>query len=235
MSTLFPWTCPYCERAATITDSCFSRSNHRFNHTNKLGDLILETSVIVCPNPSCSEYAFECSVYPGGVNPSTGLWQKQGDPVDIWRIKPDSMARHFPDYIPTAILEDYRESCAIRDLSPKASATLSRRCLQGMIRDYWKISKKRLVDEIDALDGKIDKLTWDAIDAVRKIGNIGAHMEKDIDLMLDVDPAEAGLMIGLIESLLKDWYVARHDREQHLAHLKQAAVQKATDKKGKAP
>jgi len=104
-----------------------------------------------------------------------------------------------------------------------------------MIRDYWKISKKRLVDEIDALDGKIDKLTWDAIDAVRKIGNIGAHMEKDIDLMLDVDPAEAGLMIGLIESLLKDWYVARHDREQHLAHLKQAAVQKATDKKGKAP
>jgi hypothetical protein len=42
-----------------------------------------------------------------------------------------------------------------------------------MIRDFWKITKPRLIDEIDALKDKVDPETWDAIDSVRKIGNIG--------------------------------------------------------------
>lgn len=83
---------------------------------------------------------------------------------------PASSATPFPDYVPLAIRQDYEEACAIRDLSPKASATLSRRCLQGLIRDYWKIVKSRLVDEINALEDKVDPDTWAAIDAVRKIG-----------------------------------------------------------------
>lgn len=61
-------------------------------------------------------------------------------------------------------------------------------------------------------------MTWDSIEAVRKIGNIGAHMEKDINVIVDVDPEEAGLLIGLIESLIDDWYVTRHQRaERHSA------------------
>ena len=45
--------------------------------------------------------------------------------------------------------------------------------------------------EIDAIKDKVDPLTWKSIDATRKIGNIGAHMEKDINLIVDVDPKEA--------------------------------------------
>jgi hypothetical protein len=140
---------------------------------------------------------------------------------------PSSEAVVFPDYVPKAILDDYSEACLIRDLSPKASATLSRRCLQGIIRDFWRVSKARLVDEIEAIKDKVDPLTWDAIDAVRHIGNIGAHMEKDINVMIDVDPQEAGLLIGLIETLIKDWYVLRHQRTEHL----RAIVELSDDKK----
>ncbi|HXC44108.1 MAG TPA: DUF4145 domain-containing protein [Candidatus Dormibacteraeota bacterium] len=104
----------------------------------------------------------------------------------------------------------------IRDLSPKASATLSRRCLQGIIRGFWGVSKARLVDEIEAIKDKTDPLTWNAIDAVRKIGNIGAHMEKDINIIVDVDPDEAQLLIELIEILVKEWYIAKHQREESL-------------------
>ena len=43
----------------------------------------------------------------------------------------------------------------------------------------------------------------DAIDAVRKIGNIGAHMERDINLIVDIDPNEAAILIGLIELLFQ--------------------------------
>jgi hypothetical protein len=83
-----------------------------------------------------------------------------------------------------------------------------------MIRDYHGISKARLIDEIEAIKSCVDPLTWRAIDGVRSIGNIGAHMERDINVVVDVDPEEARLLLGLIETLVDDWYIARHEREK---------------------
>jgi hypothetical protein len=74
----------------------------------------------------------------------------------------------------------------------------------------------RLVDEIKAIKDKIDPQTWAAIDAVRNIGNIGAHMEKDINTIVDVDPDEAALLSRLIETLIDEWYVRRHERAKQL-------------------
>jgi len=44
-------------------------------------------------------------------------------------------------------------------------------------------------------------------------------MEKDIDLIIDVELKEAQLLIGLIEILIKDWYIAKHEREKHLESI----------------
>jgi len=104
-----------------------------------------------------------------------------------------------------------------------------------MIRDFWGISKARLIDEIGELQDKIDPTTWAAIDAVRGVGNIGAHMEKEINLIVDVDPDEAQQLIGLIEFLLKDWYVGRHEREEHMKRVIALGAAKAAAKKGTAP
>jgi hypothetical protein len=163
---------------------------------------------------------------------STGPDKFSPKPLQMWNLIPPSRAKVFPDYVPQPIRDDYVEACAIRDLSPKASATLSRRCLQGMIRDFWKIVKARLLDEIEALEDKVDAQTWAAIDAVRKIGNIGAHMEKDINVIVDVDPNEAQVLIELIELLVKDWYVVRHDREERLKSIVQVAKAKDAAKTG---
>jgi hypothetical protein len=135
----------------------------------------------------------------------------------------------LPGYIPAPILADYKEACLIADLSPKASATLSRRCLQGMIRDFWGVSKARLIDEIEAIKDKVDNLAWQAIEGVRKIGNIGAHMERDINVIVDIDPNEAQLLIGLIETLVDDWYVVRYERQQRLTKIVAAADAKKPD------
>jgi hypothetical protein len=132
--------------------------------------------------------------------------------------------------MPKQILDDYIEACEIRDLSPKASATLCRRCLQGMVRDFWSISKSRLKDEIDELKGKVDAGTWEAIDAVRQIGNIGAHMEQGVNLIIDVEPEEAQLLIDLIETLFKSWYIDRHDREERNKALKELVDKKKVEK-----
>lgn len=211
----FLWTCPFCNRGATITDSNFSSNDFVFNDNNKDGSLILRTSVTTCPNKECREYELKANLFRR--DPHTG--RSFGGAFLHWQLRPSSSAKVLPEYVPRPIIDDYTEACIIRDLSPKASATLSRRCLQGIIRDFWGISKNRLVDEINELKTKIDPATWQAIDAVRNIGNIGAHMEKDINLVIDVEPEEAQLLIGLIEILLKDWYVARHERQAHLAGI----------------
>lgn len=88
------------------------------------------------------------------------------------------------------------------------------------------------MDEIEAIREKVDAVTWSAIDAVRHIGNIGAHMEKDINLILEVDEEEAGLLIGLIETLVMEWYVARHERERRMTSLIAASEAKKSLKAG---
>ncbi len=219
METPFPWNCPYCNHNATITHSNYSTESHEFDHNNKEGHLKLITKAIVCPNAKCKEYAISASLHKCTIHPRTGNWNHETQPLLHWNMKPRSQAKVFPSYIPKAIVEDYEEACLIRDLSPKASATLSRRCLQSIIRDFHGITKKRLVDEIEALQEVIDPLIWQAIDAVRSIGNIGAHMEKDINLIIEVEPQEASALIGLIEILLKDWYVARHEKQKQLQRI----------------
>jgi len=123
----------------------------------------------------------------------------------------------------------------MRDLSPKASATITRRCIQGIIRDFCGIARKRLLDEIDELRRRVDAGqappgvqpdTVGAIDDVRHIGNIGAHMEADINVIVDVDPDEAQILIELTELLFKEWYVTREQRRQGIAKLRSIAEEK---------
>jgi hypothetical protein len=104
-----------------------------------------------------------------------------------------------------------------------------------MIRDFCGISKERLVDEINELrdqvrSGKappgVQPDTLVAIDQVREMGNIGAHMEADINVITDVDPEEAQILIDLVELLFEDWYVARNDRTKRLAKIRSIAEEK---------
>jgi hypothetical protein len=228
MAIKFSWSCPYCNRDATITESNYSRDVHWFEKDNKDGDSALVTEVIICPNQSCKEYVITGSLHSTYWDTSHKI---NKDARLSWSMKPSSLAKQFPSYIPAAIIADYEEACLISNLSPKASATLSRRCLQGIIRDYFGGKKGRLVDEINAIQEKIDPITWEAIDSVRSIGNIGAHMEKDINLIIDVEPKEAQLLIGLIEIIIKDWYVAKHERQKHLESIIGVAGAKAEEKK----
>jgi hypothetical protein len=233
MTTNFSWTCPYCDKIATITDNNVSISTHFFNQGNKFGLLGIRSSIVVCPNGRCREFTIMAELLKAKRDANYNSLIEPA--IEDWKLRPRSASRPFPSYIPQVILDDYKEACLIVNDSPKASATLSRRCLQGIIRDFWKISKPRLIDEIKELEDKIDASTWRAIDGVRSVGNIGAHMEKDINLIVDVDPAEANTLIGLIEFLLKDWYIARHDRQEHMQKVIDLAKSKADAKKTPPP
>lgn len=194
------WTCPYCNRACTLQESDIRYLTDKVYLSEEHGSVYGNIQFKICPNPECRKITIASRVWEWD-----SIKQKAEKQLHEWFLLPESNAKPFPDYIPQQLRDDYQEACLIRYKSPKASATLSRRCLQGIIRDFWGIKKNRLVDEINELEAKVDAKTWQAIDSVRHVGNIGAHMEKDVNLIIDVDSEEAGLLIWLVETLFEEW------------------------------
>lgn len=226
------FTCPFCSKVMAVNENTLhsyvlsfkdygSNTDDYFDPgryerlINKPEQTTLEVKFYKCP--SCDKVTI--------IADGKGLLSEKQ-----YFIHPTSNAKQFPEYVPEAIRNDYEEACEILYHSPKASATLSRRCLQGMIRDFHGISKSRLIDEINALKSLIPAPQWSAIDAVRKLGNIGAHMEKDVNTIVDVEPEEAEKLIKLIELLIDKWYIARYDEEQLYQELIGINVEKQTQK-----
>lgn len=235
----FSWVCPHCGQGATIREQDICSADSVLYIENTDGYRCLTSVFIVCPNAECGRFSLSATLRELAVPFSPG---ESGRPIFTerpiikqWNLIPESKAKRFPRYIPKPILDDYGEACLIRELSPKASATLSRRCLQGIIRDFWqgKITPGKLAKEIEQLKDKVDDNTWQAIDGVRSVGNIGAHMEEDINVIVDVEPEEAQLLVELIEILLKDWYIARQQKRLHLEAIQKLSQHKESVRKAK--
>jgi len=223
----FNWVCPFCGTATTITDSNYTHASVQIGtKQSKFDRCGFAYRAIACPNATCKELYLEVGLHRSGI--SDGQYRLgEAFQGEFWKLRPESIAKPQPDYIPEEIRKTYREACRIVSLSPKASATLSRRCLQGMIRDFWDVSDRpNLYQEIEAIHDRVDPDTWDAIDAVRTVGNIGAHMEKDVNLIVDVEDNEAELLVGLIETLFADWYVSREKRRERNQAIKKMAKNK---------
>jgi len=217
------WQCPYCLHYAVVTVDVRATNEVRLMDSSD-GPTDLSIDHYVCPNPKCRRMSL--SVLLRKLVKRGNLAPTVVGSIQYWRLRPSSRAKPQPDYIPQQIRSDYEEACLICDLSPKASATLSRRCLQGIIRDFHGIARPKLAHAIDAIQDMVDADMWGAIDAVRRVGNIGAHMEQDVNVIVDVEPEEAELLTSLIEQLFREWYVWRHQRQQKLGQLKAIAEEK---------
>lgn len=211
------YVCPYCGHAQAYNTKSHDWTNAGF---------ITHYSSRISKYESCSYkvHSFECSNKQCGKICVTTTNLSNNAQHDLL---PDFTCIHFPDYIPQQIRDDYEEAVSIIDKSPKASATLFRRCLQGMIHDFWGIHEKNLNAEITKLKDEVTPSQWNAIDGLRRIGNIGAHMEADVNTIIDIEPNEAKSLQKLIELLLEKWYINRYEEEQLYADI----VKTAEDKK----
>ena len=232
------WQCPFCQHHATVDQSDYRFYNNRFTVDNKYGELVFATMVVACPNPDCKEVTLTAVMaepkYPDA-HPAMNNYQVPGRNLRSWELIPASRAKPMPAYIPASIVQDYNEACAIESLSPKASATVARRCVQQVIRGFFSVSKAKLYDEIQEIKGRVSPETWEAVDALREVGNIGAHAEKDINIIVDVEPGEAAALIRLVEILIEETYIARHRRRDELDAVKKIAAAKKAAKGGPAP
>jgi len=214
----FHWTCPFCGQVAEIAAGQFHGFNWPIRHpkANSGAHRIIDGKAIFCPNPKCQRTEITLHLFIG--LPSTPTIVK-GNLIRSWTLEPESKARSFPDYVPAAIRKDYEEAWLIKEQSPNAAAVLARRALQAMIRDSKKIQKSRLIDEINELQHLVDADVWKAIDSVRRVGNMGAHIEADLESVKNVTLKEASELLWLIDFLITQWYVAPHDLAQRLKHI----------------
>ena len=140
----------------------------------------------------------------------------------------------LPKEVPEEFAEVYREACVVLSDSPKASAALSRRCLQRLLREKAHVKQSNLTNEIQEVidSGNLPSYIVEAIDAVRKIGNYTAHLIKSerTGEIVDVEPGEADWNLDVLEALFNYYFVqpATIKRKREILNLKL----KETDKKG---
>lgn len=127
------------------------------------------------------------------------------------RIYPLAAVRNLGPEVPPTYVADFSEACSVQELSPKASAALSRRLLQRLLRDEHAISPGNLAQEIEAFIHKpgLPSHLGEEVDAIRNIGNFAAHPMKSSQAgeLVDVEPDEVEWQLEVLEALLDYTFV----------------------------
>lgn len=137
---------------------------------------------------------------------------KPGHDTQTILVRPRGSSRPpCPVEVPKEFAEDYTEACLVLPDSPKASAALSRRCLQNILREIAKVKHGNLADELQQVidSGTLPSYLVEVVDAVRNIGNFAAHPTKSEKTgeILPVEPGEAEWNLDVLEALFDFYFV----------------------------
>jgi len=188
-----------------------------------------------CPNPKCGKYVIYLV---NGESPlPIGIWGFRGFDSVKKRIMvhPKGSSRPpVPTDVPPMFANDYTEACLTLSDSPTASAALSRRCLQNLLREKANVKYGNLADEIEEVisSGTLPSYLVEIIDAVRNVGNFAAHPLKSQKTgeILPVEPTEAEWNLSVLEALFDFYFVL-----PEIVKEKRAALDKKLKEAGKKP
>jgi hypothetical protein len=159
--------------------------------------------------------------------------------LQVWRMVYPIGASRGPisPEVPSQIADDYIEACNVLPISPKASAALSRRCLQNILHASG-YKARDLATEIDLLLNEADpkkaipQRLRDTIDGIRNFGNFGAHPINDKTALqiIEVDDHEADWCLEILEECFEHFYVG-----PAIARERKAALDAKLTGAGKPP
>lgn len=139
------------------------------------------------------------------------------------RVYPMHIDRISDSRIPERYRKEYNEANSIMFASPKASATLSRRLLQQVIQQEYNIKRQNLEREIDEFIQltEIPSHIRGAVDAIRHVGNFGAHANKYLNTgeIVDVEPGEADWLLEVLEEILISTFVSKQEEMERKEQL----------------
>jgi hypothetical protein len=163
---------------------------------------IIDTSIC----PKCGKvnvYLSQGKTGPAGVT-------KDNESEEILLYPKYSPKYLAPKEAPQDIQDDYYQACLIGEISPVASAALSRRCFRKIIRDKGGVihdvfsKEMQQVLQSKALPTQLHK----QIDTLRTLHNYAAHpvFDKNPAILVNVKPIEAELWIEVLNSILQIYY-----------------------------
>lgn len=167
---------------------------------------------MTCPNLECKKFIVRLAN-------GSRIKNIHGTPTNnIEKLTEDRLVRPVTSSRPPVAKEveamfssDYNEACLVLGFSPKASAALSRRCLQNLLREKAGVKKGDLAREIqEVIDSKsLPGYLAENIDAIRNIGNFAAHPQKSTATgeIIDVEPGEAEWLLDVLEMLFDFYFV----------------------------
>ena len=146
---------------------------------------------------------------------------------DSWvLVEPKVISRApLPTEVPPRFANDYKEACLTIADSPKASAALSRRCLQNLLKEKAGTTRNNLAGQIDEVicSKQLPSYLSEALDAVRNIGNLAAHpiKNKSTGQIVEVEPGEAEWNLDTLEGLFDFYFVQPQILKRKRAKLNQ--------------
>src|SRR6266481_273855 len=165
--------CPHCGKA--FHDSWHEVEIQGNPHTSPI--LVWRTNSKICQ--ACLNSVLNLRKY------QLNLPQPGVTLVEEFRVFPiNTFRKPTPNEIPPDIKEDYEEACKVLSISNKASAALSRRCLQAILQAQG-YCQRDLAVQIDALLNEQDptkaipSAVRETVDVIRNFGNFAAHRITD--------------------------------------------------------
>lgn len=129
------------------------------------------------------------------------------------------------DAIPQQYIDLYRESEQVNEISPRASATLSRYLLQMMLHEELQISERNLEEEIKELE-KVPNVPSELVtmlQVMRRISNFGAHPKKSThsNEIVEVEMGESEVMLELLAELFDYIFVKPNQQKEFLKNIEE--------------
>lgn len=126
-------------------------------------------------------------------------------------VHPKSTARPLPKEVPDPYRQDFKEACLVLSDSPRASAALSRRCLESLLTDKAGVKHPTLAAVVqEVLDSNLlPSYLAEQIDGLRAYGIFAAHAIKDVHTgeIIDVEASEAEDVLNTLEGLFDFYFV----------------------------
>lgn len=142
-------------------------------------------------------------------NDQNNYWEKW-QRVYIYPPQKDECSE-IPLEVDEDFRRDFKEAALTLSISPRASAALSRYCLQKLIRLKAGIKKRDLREEINELINQSSIPTYlsEQLDLIRHTGNFAVHPNEDSNTgnIIDIDKEEAAYLLEILRELLDFYFV----------------------------
>ncbi len=178
--------------------------------------------------PECLKFVIAIKEF--AVNPVTGGGATLLHSCTVWPVV--TGREPVAPEVPPHVAQDYDEAAQVLAISAKASAALSRRCLQVVLREAAGTKSKDLADQIQEVMPTLPTRIAENLDAVRNIGNFAAHPIKSqaTGTIVDVELGEAEWNLDVLDGLFDHYYV-----RPEVERRKRDALNKKLSDAGKPP